>query len=334
MYLGLQCLQVALFDLKPVNSIHDVPHQNSSSDVVWQCRTAGEWLSKSALAMHKATQSRFRDSTDVMISLVEERLNKNRAVLDEFLTSRLHRICSSNIVQQSNTTTAPQNKSTTQEHSQLKSELLDSALEAMLVPSANTRTNTSLDVLDESTLHVMSILRHVRLREIYAFSGWQADENEILESRRYLQNWIDREQESVKKCIWHAGSTFRLLRSKTHMACYEPFNLLVAGLTIWTYCILQPQSKATMELPAYHPVRVDQLTEQHEVDEWIRGQSSIVHLTGVGTLIGHDSAHRLMAELHKVLLSKMGWTEACQGIAFAIEQVLSGKHPGFREECI
>lgn len=334
MYLGFQCLQAALFDLKPVNLAHDLSHQDMSPDVVWKCRTAGEWLSKHSPLTHKTTPLCFRDTTDVMVSLAEERLNKTRIVSDQFLTTRLRRIFSNAVAQRSNTTTSPQQESTAQEYSQLTSELLDPALEVLLMPGANTRPSTGLSVPDESTLNTMSILRHVRLREIYAFSGWQADESEILESRRYLQNWIDHEQTSVRKCIWHAGSTFRLLRSKTHMACFEPFNLLVAGLAIWTYCILQPLSKTATESPAHRPVRIDQLTEHRDVDEWIRGQGTRIHLTGVGTLVGQESARRLMAELHKVLLSKIGWTKTCQGLAFAIEQVLSGERPGFPEEHI
>jgi len=334
MCLGLQCVQLALFDLKPVIPAHDLSHQDLSPEPVWKCRTAGDWLSRHSIVTLRPAPPRFRETTDVMVSLAEERLNKTRIVLDRFLTARLHRVCSSTVAQRSNTSNTPQNGSAAQENLQLASELLDPALEVLLMPSANTRARTGINSSDESILHVMSILRHVQLRDIYAFSGWQADESEILESRRRLQKWIDHEHESVRKCIWHAGSAFRLLRSKTHMTCFEPFNLLIAALTIWTYCILQPQSATATELHARHSVRIDQLIECRDVDEWIRGRGNIIHLTGIGTLVGRDGARRLMVELHKVLLSRIGWTEACRGLAFAIEQVLSEKRPTYREEHI
>jgi len=334
MCLGLQCVQLALFDLKPVIPAHDLSYQTLSPEPMWKCRTAGDWLSRHSLVILTPTPPPFRDTTDVMASLAEERLNKNRIVLDRFLTARLHGICSSAIAQRSDTTSTPQHGSTAQESLQLDTELLDQVLEFLLVPGANACAKMGINSPDESLLHIMSILRHVQLRDIYAFSGWQADESEILESKRRLQKWIEHEHESVRKCIWHAGSAFRLLRSKTHLTCFEPFNLLIAALTIWTYCILQPQSTTATESRARHPVRIDQLTERCDVDEWIKGNGNIIHLTGVGTLVGRDGARRLMVELHKVLLSKTGWIEACRGLVFAIEQVLSEKLPTYREEHI
>lgn len=279
------------------------------------------------------------DSTNVLVLLAEEELTRIRTASDRFWTSRLLQMSSKDTRQRSDSAGFLKSYQKAAEIVSLKSSLLGSVLDEFLLSQANVSAGSNADALNKSIFHILSILRHVRLRSLYALSGWQANESEINEARTTLQHWFENDTKSARKCLWHAGSVFQALRTKTHFACFEPFNLLIAALVIWAYCLLRPQvpRAAAMEQLNHYDggrpaVKIDQLSHQTAVDAWIQGNNEIVHLTGAGILSGPEGARRVMRELHRILMSRTGWSAVCRGIAFAVEQLMSGGRPDFSEE--
>jgi hypothetical protein len=49
--------------------------------------------------------------------------------------------------------------------------LLDAVLDRLLDATSNADDDSSLKTSNDSSLHIMSILRHVRLRNVYSISG-------------------------------------------------------------------------------------------------------------------------------------------------------------------
>lgn len=180
---------------------------------------------------------------------------------------------------------------------------------------------------NDCSLHIMAILQQIDLRAIYAFSRWEADDLQRQEAADYLRKWF-RNAQLLRKCLWHAAKVFHTLRHKSRFACFDPFHILIAALVLWAYCTLDVDASLENRVP----VRID-LIRHSERQDWIKGDSQItsIHITGLGTLQGPVGARRIIDELHKILLSRTGWTEACHGIAFAMGQVLSGRRPCVKE---
>lgn len=211
--------------------------------------------------------------------------------------------------------------------------LLTSKLDSLLSPTGRLLFEHTVTESSKAILHVMAILRSVRLRSLHHYHGWQADEHEIKEAEDSLRTWMQQDKAVLRTCIWHAASTFRILRSKDRLILYEPFLLLISVLVIRAYCMLAPitsQQNSPDEERA--PERIDQLTEKIAIREWIAGDNYSMHLTGVGILLGPRSSLRLLTVLRDMLLAHEKYSPICKALAFSVERAMTGKQPFFRED--
>lgn len=181
--------------------------------------------------------------------------------------------------------------------------------------------------------HVLSILRHVPLRKLYEFSGWQVTDAQTEAARDYLQKWMRNKPSEARRCFWHAAAVFRILRNKTHFACDSPFCHLVVTIYIWAFDQfaqlkegMSPDDTTTC-VGVDRPTRVDLLQDKQDIEAWLESGSSGVHITGVGVLKSTKSSARLISECQRILLSASGWPSLCRFLAGAWERVSAGGQP-------
>lgn len=175
--------------------------------------------------------------------------------------------------------------------------------------------------------HILLILRHVSLRMLYAFSGWQATQDQIDEAKEYLRAWMRENPSAARQCLWHAVRAFRTLRNKQHFACDDSFSLLLAALFMWAFDLLMPSSSygavSQEESQTVHkrPTRIDLLRDADEVKSWVEKGSHRTHITGIGILGSPGSSMRIMKECQRILLSSASWPRLRHGLACLLERV-------------
>jgi hypothetical protein len=186
--------------------------------------------------------------------------------------------------------------------------------------------------------HLLSIMRYIPLTHLYAFSMWRSSEAEAQESRDYLQTWMKREPVVSRQCLWHATMIFESIKRKRQHACYEPFTLLIAILTIWAFDTLsEPHNKAHSgwsDMDSVQPsTRINRLGTATEVESWARSaQNGGVFVDDIGLLRGSGSSRRLMMEGLQILSSGTAWPRLRAAIAHGVSEVLQGRPPSHPEE--
>ena len=314
-----QCLQLTLFDLPMAHTTQGLSPRTELDDALWACRNADDW----AACKLQTTSKEIRASPSsqylyVVAGLTYERERKfqNAYFSSHLKPMRGHCLPARNFTQ----STIPDT---------ILSEM-QSILEETMSRSIQQVPPIVPGLLDKPLFHVLSIIRHIPLQSIYAFSGWRASNSEIIEAGLHLKNWIESKPRTLRICLWHAGSVFRILRDKVHLSCFEPFALLIATLLIWTCCMLGPLVAAADRQDS--TVRIDRLVNQLQIQQWLEQEKYLIHLTGVGTVFGYDGAQRLMLELSSLLRTKLGWPGTRLGLAYCAEQVMSGQLPQAPEE--
>jgi hypothetical protein len=192
----------------------------------------------------------------------------------------------------------------------------------------------------ETIFHVLAILRRVPLETLHSATGWQTDEEQMLESKTRLKDFFLQSGARARECLWHAACIFKTTRNCRRFACYDALSLMVAICYIYCYselCMAATQSSAQM-LPASDGaprgqarpsvVRLDQLHEKSAIERWIEsGADSIVHLTGVGLLDGSDQCVRFLRDVEKTLSSQIAWRGFSLALAGSFAQLRRGEMP-------
>jgi hypothetical protein len=216
---------------------------------------------------------------------------------------------------------------------------VDQTLDRLLLSDEICQASSQHDRHSRVVIHLVSILRKVPLRDIYASSGWRATTEEIKTSKSNITSWMKENQPCARQCLWHAVSIFSALRTERNFYGHDPFCFLIAALFIWSFDLFARPSESRELgseagwLNSKPPTRVDRLRGKHQVQEWITfGDHDNVHITGIGLLTGVDSARRLLVDLREILLSQQPWSPLCHGLAYAISRVLAGLHPTLMDE--
>lgn len=316
----------------PISQPSDHAQHIPLSDQFWKYRNMDEWL-KEQQTNQSRNISNFTITAQIVLSIVDERLIKNKNATARLLTSRLQSIPGGN---NGRTQDAPSSTNVTFQtpsNTQYCCHPLTAELDRVLSPGSPVFSSSSPDTSGTATLHLMAALRHVRLRSIYAHTEWQTSEHEIQETRKRLKAWIVQDKVSAKKCLWHAASAFRILRSQSRLAVHEPFVILISVLIMRAYCALAPTGdQQSTNIDGGTSVTIDQLTDEAAVDEWIAGDDYTVFLTGVGRLVGPETDLRLLSALHNILGPFRRSSHACRAVSFGIECAMAGQHPIFRED--
>ncbi|KAJ5638156.1 hypothetical protein N7490_008035 [Penicillium lividum] len=205
----------------------------------------------------------------------------------------------------------------------------------MLATTGESSTSTSTSILDARNMffHLLGILRHISLKQLYAYSGWYASEEDIAACGANLACWVRDNPVLARNCVAHAGAILRQIRSTPTTACYHYFCLLIAILYLWTYERLKPDASTTREKPCQlntigTVLKIDQPHDRRVRERWIEGKSGIlVHITGVGILSASGTAQRLVKELLRVLGSQTGWPTFRKGLIICVSQLLNESSP-------
>jgi hypothetical protein len=176
--------------------------------------------------------------------------------------------------------------------------------------------------------HTLSILRRIPLRQLYAFSGWQATAAEVDAARGYLESRLRAEE--TRWCVWHAGQVLDALRgegARRFRGCVDPFYLLIAVLVLWAVDVLSVHDvdEASGGWDGDRPpTRIDRIRGFDEARAWVgeKGRGGSVHVTNIGVLQGPESARRLLAECRRIMRSGVPWSGVSCGIADALERLL------------
>ncbi|KAJ5939548.1 hypothetical protein N7466_002682 [Penicillium verhagenii] len=177
--------------------------------------------------------------------------------------------------------------------------------------------------------HLLGILRHVPLKQLYAYSGWYASKQDMLAAEAYLSYWMSENPIPSRQCVAHAGALIGEIRSTPINACYHSFSLLIATLYLWVYAQLQPERSETSgeSIPLHPPASLLKIDQHHEPgvrERWIETGSGIfVHLTGVGMLSTPGSSHRLLKEFLRVLSARTGWPTLQKGLTMCMSELLN-----------
>jgi hypothetical protein len=179
--------------------------------------------------------------------------------------------------------------------------------------------------------HISYILRKVLLRKLTAFTGWQATARETESAKLYLDHWMNTDQVSARRCLWHAASVYRILHDKAKLECHEPLSFVIACLYIGAFDTLNETpcnagdlsgvadgADNTATAKGAH-VRIDRMDDEQEIDAWVESRENHrIHLTGIGILTGARSANRLFAEIRKSLSSRQPWSLLCHGLTYML----------------
>ncbi|EMD89377.1 hypothetical protein COCC4DRAFT_60744 [Bipolaris maydis ATCC 48331] len=328
-----ECLQFALFHLKPQHFPGDYTRYKISAEALWSATTAEEWNSQRSPAMHNPLRSPFEEIVLTSASIVEERLENLQAAYRTALCARLQDCFLETMGRSSLSTFTTRNGFEDEKRSSYRSPLVDRLLEHIL--ENNLASTYRPYFQSDCSLHVLSILRHVSLTAVYAFSGWEADRSETQEARTYLENWISNDMSSVRRCLWHAACVFRDLRNKSHFSCFDPFFILIATLVIWMYCTLSSGIVSYTDEPICihrEPARIDSFTDREALQHWLQHCSCRkIHLAGLGMLEGPEGAKRVIKEYRNILKSRVGWFDIRDALAFLAEQLLEDRLPRRRD---
>lgn len=174
--------------------------------------------------------------------------------------------------------------------------------------------------------HVISILRDVPLRHLYASCGWKSSDAEVDAATDALSAWMNSNNESARRCVMHAGALFGDVRSQVYKTSFDPLFLLISVLYLWAFQRLSPDNSSVVDTKPV--LRIDSGVDKTVANSWIQGKSDYtIHITGVGRLTGRDSAVRLLKELRRVLYLSTSWTTFHVGVAKCVEQIIKGEKP-------
>lgn len=205
----------------------------------------------------------------------------------------------------------------------------------LLAATDESSTSTSTSILETRNIfsHLLGIIRHIPLKQLYAYSGWYASEEEITASGTYLANWMQHNPVLARNCVVHAGAILRQVRSTSTTACYHYFCLLIAMLYLWSFERLKPDASTTREQSCQLDItgtvlKIDQRHEPRVRERWVEGSPGIlIHITGVGMLSASGTSQRLVKELLRVVVSRTGWPTLRKGLIICISQLLNEASP-------
>ena len=163
--------------------------------------------------------------------------------------------------------------------------------------------------------HIASLLLHLPLRELMAFSGWRVSEAERSEADIRLAQWVKSEGAGARSVIYHAAKVYSCIRERPFQAYSGTMAFLIATLAIWAVtmsvdCIAQPlrPSADDHSFGQGHlkTLRFDRYTDRSTIIDWVSGKENVrPYLAGVGALEGSNVAPLLIRESVRVFRRKL-----------------------------
>ncbi|KDN70364.1 hypothetical protein CSUB01_11011 [Colletotrichum sublineola] len=85
--------------------------------------------------------------------------------------------------------------------------------------------------------HILSLLLHLPLRELMAFSGWHVSEAEYCEANLRMALWVRNEAAEARLVTYHAAKLYSCIREHPLGAYSETMSFLTATLAIWAVTV-------------------------------------------------------------------------------------------------
>ncbi|KAI3587201.1 fungal-specific transcription factor domain-containing protein [Fusarium oxysporum f. sp. albedinis] len=163
--------------------------------------------------------------------------------------------------------------------------------------------------------HILSLLLHLPLRELMAFSGWRVSEVERSEADFRLARWVRNEGAGARLVIYHAAKVYSCIRERPFAAYSGTMAFLTATLAIWAVTMSVNRS-AQPSWPSAEDhsfgqgrlktLRFDRFTDRSTIIDWVSGKENVrPYLAGVGALEGSMVAPLLIRESVRVLRRKL-----------------------------
>ncbi|CAI9638112.1 unnamed protein product [Alternaria burnsii] len=319
----LECFQLILFDQRPLFRVTDFAQRLPCTHVVWKCRTEKSWNEQKRYKASDNQASRFDHfaSNIRILSLYAD----ERAILDQVRSSqRLSALLKPELA------TALQEQDVNSNRDSLLSSgvspdeitYLDQRIEDAIA-STHLSCHAGDHTMYDPVVHVISILRNIPLRMIYASVGWQANLAEMQKTRERLKEYLRRNPDTARICLWHAAQIYAFTRNDRHPAYYATLSFAIAVTYILLYDQILSQKNTSRDL-----VRLDKIKEKTDITAWARdGEGSRVHITGIGILHSTESSQRLLADAGNILRSQRPWRGISEDLVACFAQLSQGRMP-------
>ena len=321
--IALECFQLILFDQRPLFRVTDFAQRLPCTHVVWNCRSERSWNEQKRYEASDNQASRFDHfaSNIAILSLYAD----ERAILDQVRSSR-----------RLSALLRPELAIALQEQdvNSNRDSLLSSGVSPddityldQRIEDAITTTHLSCHAGDHTmydpVVHVISILRNIPLRMIYASVGWQANLAEMQKTRERLKEYLRRNLDTARICLWHAAQIYAFTRNDRYPAYYATLSFAIAVTYILLYDQILGQKDTSGDL-----VRLDKIKEKIDITAWARdGEGSRVHITGIGILNSTESSQRLLADAGNILRSQRPWRGISEDLVGCFAQMSQGRMP-------
>ncbi|CEI67751.1 unnamed protein product [Fusarium venenatum] len=336
----LECLgHIFLFMPLDIN-LREATRQLPCDESIWKCRTAVDWKSQldtggneqlstrgQGWSQNRLGRSSAGDPFPSKVALIEFYLDE-RDISRQILTSKLLRSSFVPFLGLESGTDAQYASNRLDTRS--NNHLLDTIIDQLTLANARTEGDT--------LVHFIAILRliPIPLETLHFATGWQANQEQMLESKKRLRCFFQNNGSEARKGLWHAACIFKKTRNSRRLMCYDALSLASAMGYIYSY------SEARSSIPDasshFHSssrpsiVRLDQLHERSHVEQWIKSDAdSVVHLTGVGLLDGSDDRIRFLLDIEKTLSSQIAWRGFCFLFATCFSQLRRGEIPSSKD---
>lgn len=188
-------------------------------------------------------------------------------------------------------------------------------------------TSTGPLSLANKIYKILSILRYIPLSLLYVSSGWMATQAEKEIALQKLSQKLQAEPQQARRALVYAAQLFKLLRDQPLIEGYDPLCLLVAALYIWFYDLFLGIPPST-DFSTGQLMKIDRDLDKDLIECWVnQGESTPIHIAGIGVLNGGHSISRSLKEAIRILTRDRGWPQFAFTISCALRKVLSGSAP-------
>ncbi|KAL0765893.1 hypothetical protein CaCOL14_011634 [Colletotrichum acutatum] len=152
--------------------------------------------------------------------------------------------------------------------------------------------------------HAFSLLLHMPLRVLTAFSGWGVSPQVREAADRRLALWLRQNEAKARVIVYHAARLFSYIRNYPTCGHHENNALLYATLSMWIHTLFNRHQTS-----ALRTLRLDKPNHQEALVQWLSVDFDFrLYVAGIGDLNDERASKRLVQESVRILTRKSGWS--------------------------
>lgn len=163
------------------------------------------------------------------------------------------------------------------------------------------------DEIERITLqhnHAFSLLLHMPLRVLTAFSGWGVSSQVREAADRRLSLWLCQNKGKARVIVYHAAKLFSYIRNHPTGGHHEDNALLYATLSMWIHTIFD-----SCQTSPSRTLRLDKPNDGEALIQWLSGGADFrLYVAGIGDLSDKRASDRLVQESVRILTRNSGWS--------------------------